>query len=84
MFEYGKAVLVRPVVHYFGEYEDEDVLLPCRLWCKKVVTFLFLRTPKMWALFQFQYGMAEAKCDEPWVRTRSDSSASGMFFFQYC
>jgi hypothetical protein len=40
MFEYGEAVLIRPVVHYFREDEDGDVLLPCRLWCKEVMTFL--------------------------------------------
>ena len=39
MFEYGEAVLVRPVVRYFGEDEDGDVLLLCRLWFKEVVTF---------------------------------------------
>ena len=58
MFEYGKAVLVGPVVHYFGEYEDGDVLLPCRLWCKEVVTFL--RTQNV-SFFQSQ---EEAKNDE--------------------
>ncbi len=40
MFEYGEAILVGPVMHYSGEDEDGDVLLPCRLWCKEVVTFL--------------------------------------------
>ena len=39
MFEYGEAVLVGPVVYYFGEKEDGDILLLCRLWCKEVVTF---------------------------------------------
>jgi hypothetical protein len=45
MLEYGEAVLVRPIMHYFGEDEDGDVLLPRRLWCKEVVTFL--RTQNM-------------------------------------
>jgi hypothetical protein len=40
VFEYGEAVLVRPVVQYFGEYEDGDVLLLCGLRCKEVLTFL--------------------------------------------
>ena len=40
MFEYGETVLVRPVMHYFREDEDGDVLLPCRLWCEEVVSFL--------------------------------------------
>ncbi len=40
MLEYGEAILVGPVMHYFGEHENRDVFLPCRLWCKEVVTFL--------------------------------------------
>jgi hypothetical protein len=30
MFQYGEAVLVGPVVHYFEDEEDGDVLLLCR------------------------------------------------------
>ena len=80
MFEYREAVLVRPIVHYFGEHEDGDVLLPSRLWCKEVVTFLLIRTQNM----SFFRSQEEAKNDEPWIRTRPDSSASGMISFQCC
>ena len=37
MFQYCEAVLVGPVVYYFGEEEDGDVLLPCRLGRKEVL-----------------------------------------------
>jgi hypothetical protein len=37
IFQYGEAVLVGPVVQYFGDDEDRDVLLPCWLWRKEVV-----------------------------------------------
>jgi hypothetical protein len=80
MFEYGEAVLIRPVVHYFGEDEDGDVLLPCRLWCKEVMTFL--RTQNV--SFVPIPGGRKQKNDEPWIRTWPDSSAPGMFFFQNC
>jgi hypothetical protein len=63
MLEYGDAVPVRPVVQYFGEYEDGDVLLPCRLWCKEVVTFLFFKNPKRGVCFN--PNKAEEKRDEP-------------------
>jgi hypothetical protein len=37
MFQYGEAVLIGPVVRYFGDDEDGDVLLPCRLGRKEVM-----------------------------------------------
>jgi hypothetical protein len=38
MFQYGQAVLVGPVVRYFGDNEDGDILLPFRLGRKEVAT----------------------------------------------
>jgi hypothetical protein len=37
VFQYGKAILISPVVKYFADEEDGDVLLLRRLWLKEVV-----------------------------------------------
>ena len=37
MFQYGEAVLVRPVVDNLAEEEDGDTLLACRLWFEEVL-----------------------------------------------
>ena len=76
MFQYGEAILVRPVVQYFGNKEDGDVLLPCRLWCEKVVA---LQTQKSAVPVT-----AMVENNEPWSVTRPDSTALGIFSFQYC
>jgi hypothetical protein len=79
MFQYGEATLVRPVVQYFCDEEDRDVLLPCRLWCEKVVD---LGNPNVSCA---DTGMViEVEINEPWSATRPDSTALGIFSFQYC
>ena len=40
VFQYGKTVVVGPVVEYSGDEEDGNVILPCRLCVKEVVAFV--------------------------------------------
>jgi len=41
MFQYREAILVGPVVKYFAQEEDGDILLLNRLWVKEVMGFGF-------------------------------------------
>ena len=83
MFEYGEAVLVRPVVHYFGEYEDGDVLLPCRLWCKKVVTCLKTQNVSLVSISakkkMMNLGFAHGQIQAPRASFPSNTVVSDMF-----
>ena len=40
MFQYGEAIFVSPVVEYFADKEDGDILLLRWLWLKEVVTLV--------------------------------------------
>lgn len=77
MFQYCKVILVSPVVKHFAQEENGDVLLSRRLRIKEIVSFgpgyqsAFLRRCKR-------------KVKEPWIVTRPDSSALGIFSFQNC
>ena len=77
MFQYGEAVLVRPAVHYFGEEEDRYVLLPRRLGSEEVVAFVNSDISR-------SNRDGGENLNEPWSSTRPDSTALGMFSFQYC
>ena len=52
MFKYREAIFVRPVVQDFGNEEDRDILLQCRLRRKEVVRLgtqiLVVPTQKWW------------------------------------
>jgi len=37
VFQYGEAILIRPVMKYFAEEEDRNVVLLCGLWFKEAV-----------------------------------------------
>ena len=37
VFQYGKAILIRPVMEYFAQEEDRNVVLLRRLWFKEAV-----------------------------------------------
>jgi hypothetical protein len=77
MFQYGEAIFVSPVVEYFADKEDGDVLLLRWLWFKEVVTLVDQTSVG-------GSGAVQVQVDEPWSFTRPDSCASGMFFFQNC
>jgi hypothetical protein len=79
MFQYGEAIVVGPVMQYFGNEEDGDVLLPCRLWCEEVVA---LGTQA--SVCRHRMVTVEVEINKPWSVTRPDSTASGIFTFQYC
>jgi len=53
MFQYGEAIFISPVVEYFADKEDGDILLLRWLWLKEVVTLVIKR---QWA------ALVQCKC----------------------
>ena len=79
MFQYGETILVRPIMKYSAQEEDGNIRLLRRLRVKEVVTLgtrYELAAEGRWTM--------KVKIDEPWILTRPDPSASGIFFFQNC
>jgi len=48
VFQYGKAILIRPVMKYLAEQEDGDVVLLCWLWFKKTMALEVKRQCAAW------------------------------------
>jgi hypothetical protein len=74
VFQYGKTILISPVVKYFADEEDGDILLLRRLWLKEVVALV--NKPQWAALGQCRGILTNLGASRDQIQVRRACSSS--------